>query len=285
MNLDRPALISVILPTLDEEKELPETWRSIISQRGFSSNLSIVVSDNGSTDGTLAICRQLRVSVVSGSTKGNIGSARAIGCREAMRIARRLGVAPQDHLLSFVDADTRMLEGYLACLEESFADPLVSAVSGPVTWNFANGRLTDGYWFHRLHLLSLLFRLRLSWLLPKIIRGEIFLPTCNAVLRESIYLAAGIEELLLTKARGVSVALTVALLSRGWPTTYLQGLAVVTSPRKFIDAQGSLSLSRVVGYFWQDREARKLSFASLRENYGEVRDQGFSLSDSNSGSF
>jgi len=50
--------ISVVIPTLNEEKLLPAMLRQFTPDLQRSHAIELVVSDGGSTDGTLAIARE-----------------------------------------------------------------------------------------------------------------------------------------------------------------------------------------------------------------------------------
>jgi hypothetical protein len=71
--------ISVIIPTYNEENNIEKTINSALKD----DKVEIIVSDGGSTDGTLNICKKFNVKVISGgSTRAqcqNIGSSAATG--------------------------------------------------------------------------------------------------------------------------------------------------------------------------------------------------------------
>ncbi len=48
-------MLSIIIPTLNEEKALPETLRNLLLQ---VSDEEIIIVDGGSTDNTRSICNQ-----------------------------------------------------------------------------------------------------------------------------------------------------------------------------------------------------------------------------------
>ena len=71
--------ISVIIPALNEEKNIAATLESIVRLQPHE----IIVVDGGSTDGTTAVCRELGVRVLSSprgrATQMNLGARRATG--------------------------------------------------------------------------------------------------------------------------------------------------------------------------------------------------------------
>lgn len=99
-------LLSVIVPTLNEEAALPELLAGLSRQRGI--RLEVLVGDGGSTDGTEAIARNMGAHFVA-ATRGR-------GAQ--MNTAARL--ATGDYLF-FLHADSRLddpdlLAQALACL-------------------------------------------------------------------------------------------------------------------------------------------------------------------------
>ncbi len=101
--------ISVIIPALDEANYIEETLQLIAGQ---NTNIpyEIVVSDNGSTDGTQDIAERYADSVVHCEERG-IGPARHFGAMNADEKSK---------YFVFVDADTHIPGYYLAFLYEMF---------------------------------------------------------------------------------------------------------------------------------------------------------------------
>lgn len=105
-------MISVIIPTLNEERALPLTLRHILTQPG---DYEVLVVDGGSTDRTCEIAREEpRVRLMT-APKGrafqmNIG-----------------GQAARGAWLLFLHADTLLPERALATLNRMEADPTIQA--------------------------------------------------------------------------------------------------------------------------------------------------------------
>jgi glycosyltransferase involved in cell wall biosynthesis len=93
-------LVSVIIPTFNEEKHLPFLLECLFTQ-GYSK-LEVIVADNNSTDGTRTVCRDFNVPVVRG---GLPGAGRNSGARYA-----------KGRYLLFLDADTRVSKNFIASL-------------------------------------------------------------------------------------------------------------------------------------------------------------------------
>ena len=111
--------ISVIIPTLNEEKYLPKCLSSLTNQSRKEIR-EIIVVDGGSTDRTVQLARKYsdRVLVELGQT---VGASRNIGAREA-----------EGEILAFIDADTIASVDWLEEIIRSFhEDPRAVGVTGP----------------------------------------------------------------------------------------------------------------------------------------------------------
>lgn len=86
--------LSVIIPTLNEERQIARTIRA-----ATSPDAQIIVSDGGSTDRTVAIARSLGARIISGQT----GRA----CQQ-----NRGAAAARGEVLLFLHADTRLPSHY-----------------------------------------------------------------------------------------------------------------------------------------------------------------------------
>lgn len=90
-----PVSVCVIVPAYNAERYLLDTVRSILNQS--LSNLALLIADDGSTDGTLALARSIpdpRVSVLTGS---NHGRAHARN--------REMQEWPPSEFVAYLDAD------------------------------------------------------------------------------------------------------------------------------------------------------------------------------------
>lgn len=119
--------VSVVVPTLNEEKYLPKLAASIVAQT--VAPLEVIAVDK-STDTT----PQLIMSY--GYKKVPQG--------EGVAMARHQGFeAATGQVIVSTDADSQLTPGYIAAVQQAFADPKVVAVFGPVY-------LFDGPWPFRL---------------------------------------------------------------------------------------------------------------------------------------
>jgi len=105
-------LISIIIPTLNEEKYIQECLKSIKNQD--YSNFEVIVVDSYSDDKTLEIVKNFDVKIVRTKKKG-IGHARNVGAKIA-----------KGEYLCFIDADTSMKKNYLTLVLNSLKNHDVS---------------------------------------------------------------------------------------------------------------------------------------------------------------
>jgi len=128
-------MISVIIPTYNEEKALPATLRALLAQPG---DYEIAVVDGGSTDRTREVVESLRITLLTSSkgraTQMNAGAKKARG-----------------EWLLFLHADTLLPAGALARLNAMESDARVQA--GGFLHQFSGGD-----W--RLRLISFLDNFR-----------------------------------------------------------------------------------------------------------------------------
>ncbi len=99
-------LVSIIIPAYNEETLIGECLRSIAGQS--YSRLEVIVVDDGSTDRTLEVAKNLKVKTLSQNHKGP-GSARNLAATHA-----------KGEILVFVDADMTF--------DKNFVEDLVSPI-------------------------------------------------------------------------------------------------------------------------------------------------------------
>ena len=110
--------ISVIVPTLNEEKYITRCLKSLTRQT-YQGNYEVIVVDGGSKDKTVELAEGLADKVLV--RPGPAGFARNEGARAAT-----------DDVYAFLDADTMASTQWLENMEESFnSNCYVSCVTGP----------------------------------------------------------------------------------------------------------------------------------------------------------
>lgn len=110
--------VSVIIPTLNEEKYLPSCLKSLVNQ-SFKGDYEVIVVDGGSVDRTNDIAGCYTQKVIS--AKGRpVGAARNEGAKHA-----------KGDIVAFMDADTIACESWLTAVRDSFDSESVLGVTGP----------------------------------------------------------------------------------------------------------------------------------------------------------
>ncbi|MBS7627127.1 glycosyltransferase [Candidatus Bathyarchaeota archaeon] len=110
--------VSVVVPTLNEEKYLGGCLRSL-QRQDFDGEFEVIVVDGGSVDSTVDVARGMadRVLVCEGKP---VGDSRNIGARFA-----------QADKVAFIDADTVASGGWVRSLWEALSVPGVVGATGP----------------------------------------------------------------------------------------------------------------------------------------------------------
>ena len=112
--------VSVIVPAYNEAANIAATVRSIVAN---DHPLEVVVVDDGSSDGTVAIVESLGFAEVRVLRQANAG--KAVALNTGIRAARH-------DLVIMIDGDTIFEADTVRRLVQPFADPSVGAVAGNV---------------------------------------------------------------------------------------------------------------------------------------------------------
>lgn len=109
---------SIIIPALNEEKNISRILPAVFSQTDASDE--IIVVDNGSVDGTVEVARSLGALVVMEPSRG-----RAQARNAGIKISR-------GRIIVFLDADCLPVSGWLSRLIAGFADESVGCIAGEI---------------------------------------------------------------------------------------------------------------------------------------------------------
>ncbi|MFB6072949.1 MAG: glycosyltransferase [Halobacterium sp.] len=193
--------VSFVVPTLNEADYLPRTLESV---RALSptANYEVVVADGGSTDGTRAVAREWGAEVVR-CDEGGIAAGRNAGA-----------AAADGDWLAFVDADTRVLDGYLDALLGLARDRGLAAAS-------SRCRVTDCWRGKAMQAV-------VNRASPRLERPV--LPGFNTLVRRSAFDAVGGFP-----AAGNEDTAFSRRLGRSFETAYHPDVLVETSGRRFAD--------------------------------------------------
>jgi len=210
--------VSVIIPTLNEEKYIQRCLKSLVNQVS-DLTFEILVVDGGSTDQTVQIAKKYADDVLI-KPNAPVGAARNLGAKVA-----------KGDILAFIDADTIANPQWLSSIDEAFRrEPRAVGLTGP-TLPY-DGRLSDSitYRLWTIYLQRILLYLEM----PHVIgfncayRRAPFLSAGgfdeNSVMSEDIKLAHKIRRYGKIKFEKYMSALTSARRFREYGHLYIGGL-------------------------------------------------------------
>lgn len=125
--------LSFVIPVLNDEARLRRCLESIRQDPAFSELAEAVVVDNGSTDGSAVMARNMGAMVLT---------------RPGLRVSalRNDGAAAaRGEFLAFVDADHELLAGWIGAVIEDLAEAGVGAVGAPYL------AVRNGTWVQRMY--------------------------------------------------------------------------------------------------------------------------------------
>ena len=115
--------ISFVIPAYNEEKHIVLCLQSIqaeIDRVGELVETEMIVVNNASTDRTKELVVESGLARVVDETRKGLVFARSAGFTSST-----------GELIANIDADTRMPEGWLSTVIDSFQDPELMSLSGP----------------------------------------------------------------------------------------------------------------------------------------------------------
>ena len=195
--------VSVVIPVKDRADELRNCLTSLHMLNYPRHRLEIVVVDDGSSDNSAAVARELgAVLVESGAVGGGPALARNRGAQSA-----------SGEILAFIDSDCIASPQWLVELLPVFAEANVAAVGGLVDGMYDDSAL-DRYE-------AVMSSLNLGGREMSGSAGDdtFYLPSCNLLVRKQAFMAAnGFRTALQV---GEDVDLTWRLRDAGWQIVYL----------------------------------------------------------------
>ncbi|MDD4701953.1 MAG: glycosyltransferase [Desulfovibrio sp.] len=110
--MSSPPLVSVIVPTHNYARFLPEAVHSVLRQRAGNIDVEVIVVDDGSTDNTQDVAREMKRDIVYiRQEKSGVSTARNTGIQKA-----------RGDYVVFLDADDVLMEGVLSAHLAMFAE-------------------------------------------------------------------------------------------------------------------------------------------------------------------
>jgi glycosyltransferase involved in cell wall biosynthesis len=212
--------ISIIIPTLREEKLLPKVLEQFTPELKKKYNLEVIVSDGGSTDGTLEIAKQY-ADVLIQNPEGqfqNISRGRNLGAKAA-----------RGEILCFINGDTiiERIHEFFPAVTASLKNKGITGLTCNVYVHKEEETLFDKI-FHTIY--NRYFQL-LNLLGIGMGRGE-----CQVVTKQMFEQVGGYDEGI---AAGEDFYLFVKLRRHG-KIAFLRSFTVRESPRRY----------RKYGYLW-----------------------------------
>lgn len=161
--------VSLVIPVYNEERYIGACLAAIA--RLSAKPFEVIVVDNGSTDGSMAIVRTFPFARIVPEPRRGLAFARDAGFNAA-----------RGDVIGRIDADTLLDPDWIAKVQRLFADPDVAAVSGAIDYYDISLKRLVG-WF------DLYFRRLFAWYL----RDEAFLFGGNMAMRRSAWLKVSNE--------------------------------------------------------------------------------------------
>ena len=193
--------VSVVIPAYNEAAGIAATIRSMVTSR-YRGRIEVIVVDDGSSDGTAAIARSLRIPYVRVISQPNSGKPGALN--------RGIAEARSD-ILILVDGDTIFQADTIGRLIAPLASADVGAVSGNTKVGNRRGFL--GGWQHLEYVMGFNLDRRLFDLLGTIptVPGAI-----GAFRRAALAAVGGVS----TDTLAEDTDLTMALCRSPWRVVY-----------------------------------------------------------------
>jgi mycofactocin glycosyltransferase len=209
--------ISIIIPTRDRGESLVECLESLYSQDYPSSQIEIIVIDDGSLDETQKLMSGFSCKLLTNRESRGQSYCRNVGARQA-----------KGEILAFLDDDCVAGRAWLRDLVPYFQWEEVGAVGGYVD-GYSKRSLLDRYEkeFSRLNLGKYILRGAND-------QSTFFVPTCNMLVRKKAFdETGGIRE---TMHLGEDVDFCWRMRDAGWQALYVPAGIVMHRHRNTLGA-------------------------------------------------
>ena len=206
-------MVSVIIPTLNEEKYVGRLLAQFTDEVKKKHNLEIIVSDGGSVDGTVELVKD-KVDVLLLHNSSN---------RQTIAEGRNIGVkAAKGDILFFINADTCInnIDHFFETIFDELKNPKVIAITCKVKTFPEEEQLADKI-FHTFHNY---YFAALNYLGVGMGRGE-----CNIIRREKFFEVGGYNE---TLTAGEDFDIFTRLTKKG-KIRFLHNQVIFESPRRY----------------------------------------------------
>jgi cellulose synthase/poly-beta-1,6-N-acetylglucosamine synthase-like glycosyltransferase len=178
---ERPA-VDVIVPAYNEADNIARLLHSVdVAAARYGGPVRVIVSDDGSTDGTDRIAREAIADLREAS--GEVLTGRNGGQSAALN--RALAISSADIVVR-IDADGLMGAAALLYSVPWFRDPAVGSVGA-----MEEPRADGSTWFHRLRTLETLFQFRFARLGQSLVDGVVVIPGTFTAFRRAPAIAVG----------------------------------------------------------------------------------------------
>lgn len=217
-------LISVIIATYNEEKNLPKCLEALNNQTLPKDEYEVIVVDNNSSDKTAEIARSYGATVVEEKRQGN-----------TFALSKGLKSGKGEILVS-TDADTVAVKDWLETIAKAFEDKRVVGVTGTATIESGNGIMD--------YISEKFFEyfLRANFLI-----GKAHFVGFNFAVRKSVFDEIGGVNEKFTMSPDVDLGLR---MSKKGKILFLKDMEVLTSIRRWQDNPMDTFWTYFKGYLW-----------------------------------
>ncbi len=233
-------MISVIIPSLNEEKYIGACIKSLKDQT-IKTPYEIIVVDNNSTDNTKKIAQDMGATVIEEPTRG-LARAKNTGARNA-----------KGNILCFIDADCIVPNNHLEKIESLFSRfPRIDALGGVYIYHdggifirFVTDTLRYFYFYHKL---------------VKLLTGIPSMSGGNTTVKKQVFEGVGgFNEKMNSILMPEDLEFSLRLKLKGHKAKLFNELNVITSFRRYKDKpnrEGAIRFFETIKILRQNRWAK-----------------------------